>query len=253
MSRSRQDREAFGRSLVEPDASAPEQILPNHQARFDVHRNNVSHARIETLRSIFPVVQQLVGQEFFTALARAFIEHAPPTSPLLFRYGGDFADFVSGFPPASSVPYLCDIARIEWLRLQAYHAEDADPLGLVALAEVPPDELPALQLGLHPSLGIVRSRWPVFSIWANSLDPNEEYLVDMDDAQSVLVLRVDLQVQTMPMSDAAARFLNELVHGARLGAAAETTHASVPGFDLGEQLAALFQNNAVVSLGRDPS
>ena len=249
MSGEQNEREIFGRTLTEPDAAAPDQVAPNHRARFDVHRNNVSHARIDTLRSIYPVVQKLVGEQFFTAMAREFIERNPPTSPLLFRYGGNFPDFVSGFPPAETVPYLADVARIEWSRLQAYHARDAEPVSIEALTDVATDDLPALQLRLHPSLGVVRSNWPVFSIWMNSLDPDEERPVDMDEGQSVLILRAGLQVQTELLPDGAELFINELGKGTPMGQAAEIAHAHAPGFDLGAQLGMLFQNGGVVGLG----
>jgi hypothetical protein len=56
----------------------------------------------------------------------------------------DFPDFIEQFEPASSVPYLADVARLEMLRVRAFHAADADPLtarsGRASLAD--PERLP---------------------------------------------------------------------------------------------------------------
>ena len=49
-------------------------------------------------RSRFPVVKRLVGEEFFRAMAQVFVTEEPPRSPVLFRYGSTFPDFIAGFP-----------------------------------------------------------------------------------------------------------------------------------------------------------
>ncbi len=61
----------------------------------------------------YPVSVRIVGDEFFRAMARLFVEERPPSSAVLLRYGGSFADFAAGFPPAASVPYLADVMLLE--------------------------------------------------------------------------------------------------------------------------------------------
>ena len=133
---------ALARALDDPDLPPPGAIGARQARRFDIHRNNVARGIVETLRASFPVVERLVGEAFFAALARAYHAAAPPSSPLLFRYGAGFAAFIDGFPPARPVPYLGDVARLEWLRLQAYHAADAAPAGLDALSGLRPRRWP---------------------------------------------------------------------------------------------------------------
>ncbi|MDP1007294.1 HvfC/BufC N-terminal domain-containing protein, partial [Klebsiella pneumoniae] len=83
---------------------------------------------INALATAYPVTLQLVGDEFFHAMASIFVQAHPPTSPLISQYGSTFAQFIQGFEPAASVPYLADIARLERLRVCAYHAADCTPL-----------------------------------------------------------------------------------------------------------------------------
>jgi hypothetical protein len=104
--------------------------------RFNVYRNNVFVSLTEALATRFPVCLALVGEEFFRAMARLYIELSPPRSPLLMTYGDDFADFIGTFPPAAPVPYLCDIARLEAARTRAYHAVDEEPLSVEELASL---------------------------------------------------------------------------------------------------------------------
>ena len=59
--------------------------------RFDVYRNNVASGLSQALATRFPVVRRLVGDEFFTALARLYAETDRPRSPVLAEWGAGFA------------------------------------------------------------------------------------------------------------------------------------------------------------------
>ena len=109
------------RLAMEPNA-APAEV--RNEARFAIHRNTVFVGLIETLRSTFPVIGRLVGEDFFRAAARAFAADHPPKSPVLAEYGEGFAGFLEEFEPARELPYLADVARLEWLRNLAFHAPD---------------------------------------------------------------------------------------------------------------------------------
>jgi hypothetical protein len=100
--------------------------------RFDVYRNNVFVGLIEALERRYPVCRTLVGEEFFRAMARLYVELSPPRSPVLLTYGSDFAEFVETFPPAASLPYLADVVRLENALVAAFHARDAEPLSTEA-------------------------------------------------------------------------------------------------------------------------
>ena len=102
------------------------------ERRFAVYRNNVAHSLSRALASRYPVIERLVGEDFFRPLAAAFIAAHPPASPMLFQWGGEFPGFLAGFPPLRDLPYLADVAELEWLRGQAYHAADAQPADATA-------------------------------------------------------------------------------------------------------------------------
>ena len=125
--------------------------------RFAVYRNNVAASLIEALAARFPVVKRLVGEEFFNAMAHAYVLREPPFSPLLIHYGETFPAFIEAFDAARPLPYLGDVARIELARGRAYHAADADPLPRQAFAGLPKDRIGDQRVALHPS---VRSSLP---------------------------------------------------------------------------------------------
>lgn len=258
MSRLASSQSTFAQALTDPDRSAPTDVRRpgSNQAaqtkRFDVYRNNVAVAAIDTLRDIFPAVLKLVGDEFFQATAQAYIDHAPPSSPLLFQYGDTFGAFLDDFPPAASVPYLGDVARLEFARLQAYHAADATPLAISALAEIPSDEVAAITLVAHPAVSLIRSRYPVVSLWGASVGLASSDDVDMACAEDALTVRPELDVDTLILPTGGANFLDSLLEGDSLGIAAEAGAAAEPDFDLSAHLAGLFDAGTFERIGERP-
>lgn len=245
---------AFARALTTPSAPAPDDVQRPGGAesnapqtkRFDIYRNNVTVAAIDALGDSFPAVRALVGDTFFRASARAYLDQSPPRSPLLFRYGATFGDFLDGFPPAARLPYLGDVARLEFARLQAYHAADATPLAIAALGEIPPDEVAAVTFEAHPSVCLIRSAFPVVSLWGASSGLLHSKDVDMNRAEDALTVRPDLDVDTRILPVGGGGFLAALLAGMTLGEAAEAAAATVPEFDLATHLAGLFEAGTFV-------
>ena len=248
---------AFAKALTNPSDPAPKDIRrPGNGApkatqtkRFDIYRNNVTVAAIDALGETFAAVRALVGDEFFRATARAYLDQAPLRSPLLFRYGDTFGDFLASFPPAAHVRYLGDVARLEFARLQAYHAADATPLGVSALGEIPPDEVAAVTLEAHPAVSLIRSTYPLVSLWGASSGLISSDDVNMGQAEDALTVRPALDVETRILPSAGAGFLAALLDGKTLGDAAEAGAAAASDFDLSVHLTGLFEAGTFVRVG----
>ena len=127
-------RNDFAAALVDRAADAhPSGMDACAARRFRVYRNNVHGALISALADAYPVVQRLVGEDFFAAMAREFFLLESTRETSLALYGKGFAAFIDEFEPAASVAYLGDIARLERARLEALHALDAPVLDSSAL------------------------------------------------------------------------------------------------------------------------
>jgi hypothetical protein len=234
---------AFVASLMARDAAVPRQVKSNNGARplkrFNIYRNNVFAGLGDTLHARFPVVGRLVGDAFFRAMASAFIAAHPPCSPALLDYGEAFPDFVADFEPAQALPYLADVARLEWLRHAAYHAADAEPMDGARLAAVPADDLAGVMLQLHPAAGLIASAYPVFSIWrTNAMDTEVSRIGIEMSGETVLILRPRLEVAAVLLPPGGGAFIGAIAKGAALAGAAEKAAADMPGFALAETLGA---------------
>ena len=207
--------------------------------RFSVYRNNVTVGLSEALTAAYPAVCRIVGDAFFRAMAREFIFAEPPVSPILMEYGGRFPDFIEGFAPAATLPYLPDVARIERAWLEAYHAPEAAPLPPAALVGMAPEELVGLRLRLHPSLHILRSRLPALTIYRMNVKDGVPQPVDMSRSEDCLIVRPAAEVVAHDVPPGGATFVECLSADASLGEAAAAALAADPRFALAGNLAGL--------------
>ncbi len=152
----------FAQAVQDPASALPQGLTSkggrNDPLRFAVYRNNVHVSLVNALTKGFPVVRALVGEEFFTAMARVFVGQTKPSSPMLFQYGENFPDFIAEFPPAASLPYLSDVARLECAWTRAYHAADDPILTVDALADLQPPRPRRRRNGLAPRGRRIRPR-----------------------------------------------------------------------------------------------
>jgi hypothetical protein len=249
MARLAERQQTFAAALLDPLQPLPEGLVgPDGEAsarRFRVYRNNVYVGLIEALRAGFPCVAKLVGDEFFAAMASVFVAIQPPASPILLHYGAEFADFIESFAPAASLPYLADVARIERAATEVYHTRDEIPLAPAALAAIPHEQSPSLRLRLHPSVRLLRSRFPAFTIWRMNSAGGTPEPVDLSVSENTLVLRPDAEVDVRRVRPGSHDFVTALGRGLTLAEATANALATDTEFDLAENLRELIQIGAV--------
>ncbi|QIG50324.1 DUF2063 domain-containing protein [Nordella sp. HKS 07] len=221
--------------------------------RYGVYRNNVATGLARALAARFPVTEKIVGEEFFTAMARDYVTAHPPASPVLLGYGHDFAEFVAGFAPVAGLPYLADIVRLEDAQVRAYHARDMVPIAPQILARMAPERMSGLTFRFHPAARVVRSAFPIVTIWSMNVGLSPLEPVTCWQAEDALVTRPQLSVITRQIGAGSAVFLLALIAGAALGETYEEAVVTDPDFDLGQNLADLMRSGAVADIVAVPS
>jgi hypothetical protein len=249
---------AIAAALLNPAAPCPPGLRcwngSDPARRLAVHRNNVMAGLVDVLADTFPTVQRLVGTDFFRDMASVFVRAHPPRSPLMAQYGAGFADFVGGFAPATAMPHLPDMARLEFARLQALHAADAAPVSdaVLAAALAAPHTLPGLRLVLHASVAVLSSAHTVVSLWAahQGSEPatGEGVKAAMRQPEHALVLRDGLEVLVIPVDAATALFASRTLAGDAFGVAAAAASNLDPAFNLVAALALLLRHQVLLAL-----
>ena len=207
--------------------------IPAHE-RIGFYRNNVVSNFRDTLRTVYPVIERLVGAPFFDRAADRYMRVHPSASGDLNRFGEHFADFVETWPPARELPYLADVARLEWLVEESFHAADRDSLRLSDLAAVPPDRREMLTFDLHPSSRLLASAYPIHRIWqVNQPDARRDAPVDLaEGGVFLLVRRHGHEVAIETLDHAGFCMLSLFAAGRNLDEASRYAASVQPGFDL---------------------
>lgn len=247
-----QTQDQFAGALLDNERTVPRAVSSHTarapQKRFAVYRNNVIVGLSEALRTQFPATERVVGTEFFAALARVYVSSEPPRSPVMMNYGERFPAFIERFEPAAEIPYLADVARLEFARTQAYHAADAAPLDAAAWQSVNADALGELRVVMHPSLRILRSAFPVMTIWSMNSGGMEPASIENCGPEDAVIARPRGAVEVRPLPPGGAVFLDALATGMSLGEAATAATNADAAFDLAVNLAGLIGAELAIEL-----
>ena len=215
--------------------------------RFAVYRNNVYSSLVNNLSDGYPVVAKLVGEAFFKGLASCYVRDHLPQSPVMVFYGETFGDFIDDFAPASDLPYLGGVARLEYARRLALHCADQRPLDGELLAAVPIEQLLDHYLTLHPSLQIVESDQPIYSIWLRNM-PGMEHHEIPNQGETVLIRRLAQQVEERLLPAGGAQFFAMIQSGHTLGQSAERIIDAGHGAELSDLIRIALESSVQRSL-----
>lgn len=231
-------------ALLDPAAMVPPGLVDPcgrpAAGRFGVYRNNVASSLIRALEAAFPTVRKLVGDEFHAAMAGVFLRSHPPRSPMLMLYGAALPGWLETFPPVAHLAYLPDVARLDQAMRESYHAADSAPLPEAEFQRLLAADIGGVRLTLAPSLRLVRSHWPIVSIWeANHRDGP----APQPGGEDALVLRPAFDPLPQRLPPAGAAFLQGLMAGRTL---AESLALAGDGLDLPAILGLLITNRAII-------
>lgn len=157
--------------------------------RFQIYHNNIFIGLREALSGIYPVINKLVGDEFFHHLAREYIIQHPASNGNVHAFGGAFPEFLAGFPGTENLAYLPDVARLEWAHHRVFHAPESAVLNVQELSLLDEGCTEKLRFQLSSSCCVLSSDYPVLKIWQKNQEGCEDQWVDLDEGGVQLVVR----------------------------------------------------------------
>lgn len=212
---------------------------------LQAYRNSVLANLAGAVRSTYPVIERIVGTSFLNAAIRQYVLARPSRCSDLNAYGDDFGDFLEHLEPAAELPYLPDIARIEWWVQCIHDAANGPEQDLSALATATPEQWAELRFRVDPAHAVFRSRWPVARIWeVNQASYDGDFTVDFEQAETVLIQRQGHVVAVEALTESEAAFLQSLVQGNTLTEAANQVIGH-EGFDLQSTLQRFIPNGLI--------
>jgi len=243
----------FAEAILFRDQSIPATIRAASDtaaaSRFGVYRNNVVAGLVNALAARYPVTRKLLWPDSFNLVARMYVTTEPPRSPVLLAYGDGFPQFLRRIGEGASADYLADVAELEAARTRAYHAADAIPVSRNAFVGLTTDELPDVELVLHPSVSLLKSRFPVVTTWEANCGANDNR-ISRWHAESALIARPRLEVLVRRLPAGTYDFLNAVGEGRSVGCAIAWAMERAAEFDLVGSISTLVAANIVVGIKR---
>lgn len=220
------------RPLPGPSGHAPA------DAGLRAYRRNAMATAWRALVAAYPTLQQLLGDEAMKALARDLWRRHPLLRGDLAWFGAELPQHLAGLNDYAEMPWLADLARLDWaVHLAGFAADSAlEVEGLALLGEHDPRQL---CLVWAPGCTWLESAWPVEALWQAHQTPDEaEQALRWGVANEALragrqdrvwVQRRGWVVDVLREGDAAAAAFNaSLWRGASLGHALEAVLTAEP-------------------------
>lgn len=256
----RELQQDFYRSLFEAADEKPVLAHISHRRngsaadQFAVYQGSIFGGLTKSLAATYPVCHRLVGETFFDALAYRYIARFPSISPDLNDYGEQLADFIDNSPAAEALPYLADVARLEWAWHRAFNAADPRDSNLHLLNQIPRDQYPAMRFMLTPDSSLLVSPYPIQQIWAvNQTDSQDDEYIDLASGGCRLyVWRQALDMHIDKLTPAEWDLLTQLTLEIPFGELCEQLLARHPGQNMGQLLGSGIQRGWINRFEIDP-
>jgi Uncharacterized protein conserved in bacteria (DUF2063). len=218
-----------GRGGLDPTSSLVATQREEAHVRFGVYRNNSRQARRGALALTYPVLQRRVGDDYFRQLAHEYRLAHPSHSGDLHDGGAAFPAWLQARLAGTDYAWLADLARLEWAVEEAGAAAALAPVPLTTLATVPATALDDTTLQFQPSLRLVSSAFPVWSVWQANQDGAPAAPLDERRAEHCACACTADRVVVYRLAAADYAVLEALSRGATFAAALDAARSDAAG------------------------
>jgi hypothetical protein len=237
----RQIQEDFSQLLVTSDLGSIPVFFSTESSiirqRLAIYRGNVQSIWTKTLENTFPVLQQLVGNEFFTYLALQYGRQFPSQSGDLNQFGSQFSCFLAEEATVNAYPYFASVAALEWQLHCAYYAENQVAISLQQFLSGAGSAAQQSRLLFHPASSLFRAPYAAVQVYlAHQVQPVPPIDVPLNVSSSALISRPMWRVELTRLDTASFQALQALQQGQVLGDALEQAISIDAQFDIAAQL-----------------
>ncbi len=219
------------------------------EQRLAIHQRHYRASLVTSILERFPATVWLVGSDFVTAAAEAFVSDSPPVGPCIAEYGGDFPSCMAALPGASALPYLQPFAELEWHLARVSLAVDLPSMSMDDLHAIGAEGLAAARLVLQPGLHHVRMNWAIddlISLYLTDQSPDSFMLAPVVTHLEVHGSRGALRMTRLSPADFT--FRAALAAGTPLGEALAAAVNMDPAFDPGRALLEITSMNFITAV-----
>lgn len=215
--RLKQMQQNFASALLSDDRQITDCLMasrftPNQLVQL--YRNNFYISLGEILSDTFPVVRELVGDEFFAQLGKAYIKVHPPTAGSVTHFGQQLPDYIGQIPQTQALPYLGDIAHLEWERTRLGNQWPVTKtFPFEKLGTLSTSQWPQVIFKLSANVTLLNSNFAILDIF-NGVRAADIDNVDINKPQQILLTgSAKTNVSTIELTADIYRFLSSASEG----------------------------------------
>jgi len=187
-------------------------------ARLSIYRSSVLGIQTDALAAVYPVIQRLVGEPFFKTIGRDYLRKYPSPSGDLHALGAQMAAFLTELDAVAPLPYLADVARLEWAWHRVFHAANDTDIDLQALANISEEDQASIIFSLRKGAQLLESDYPVHRIWeVNQEEYTGDETVDLAEGGiSLIIWRNGFELRIDVLEKAESQLLHAIAKGLTL-------------------------------------
>ena len=167
----REWQERFQYRIFHPgkdDGNLFENLAPGSASRkvqLEIYSNAYAQRLVEALQGNYPALHQLLGDDEFDVMGRAYLGQYPSTQSSIRWFGNSLTLFLKQQTPYTDQPVFSELAEFEWALRHTLDAADANVLTVETLQSIAPEQWGGLHFTLHPSVSVMALQWNTPQIW----------------------------------------------------------------------------------------
>ncbi len=222
--RLKQMQQNFASALLSDDRQITDCLMTSRFAPnqlIQLYRNNFYISLSEILVDTFPVIQELVGDEFFAQLGKAYIKAQPPTAGSVTHFGQQLPSYIKQIPQTETLPYLGDVAHLEWEYARLGNQWPvAKTFPFEKLGTLNTSQWPQVIFKLSANAALLDSNFAILDIF-NGVQKADVDNIDINKPQQILLISsAKANVSAIELTADVYSFLSSSTEGKPL---AETT------------------------------
>ncbi len=192
------------------------------ESRLTIYSDAYRLRLLEALTDTYPTMLKYLGESSFTELATAYIDAHPSTYKSIRWFGDSLANFLSQGAQYQPLPFLIELAQLEWTLTLVFDAADSPIFNLQDMANIPMESWENMVLKTHPSVHLLNFSWNVVEYW-RSIETKTELPEPVHNSFPIawVLWRKELQSQSCALTQDEGWVINALLNNLTFGECCE--------------------------------
>ena len=179
------------------------------EQQLSIYRGSIFGGLKKALAETYPVTKELVGEDFFNMMLGQYIKYYPCQVQDLNDYGKELAEFIQGLKQVRSVPYLAEVAELEWFYNVCLNSE-MENNNLEEISLLNDEQQGKIKFNFPKGTGLICVTYPVDLIWDSHVNSSEKDIDLNKECVYLIIWKNVTNVEINRLSDKQFYFLKNI-------------------------------------------